>query len=125
MCAFILECFEKGPPTTYEVIAHFLESEMSKCILLDTLRHLLGHHLWSRTVVGIPIERERAELDLREIGEFYDRLRGEMSGIPSAMFYNLDETGHQDWPDRKDICVVVPASYEHDSIYVACDRSSK
>jgi hypothetical protein len=49
------------------------------------------------------IDSERKELDPREIEEFYDRLRLEVTGLPSLMTFNHDEAGRQDWADRKDI----------------------
>jgi hypothetical protein len=48
-----------------------------------------------------------------------------MTGILSAMVANLDETGRQDWADRKDIWVVAPVSYESNSFHVPCERCSK
>jgi hypothetical protein len=120
---FALECLENGTPATYEAIAHFINSEMSISISLDALRHILPRHPCLKSAVGIPMEREQVKLDPREIEEFYDRLHREVTGLPSTL--NLDETGHQDWADRKDIRVVVPVSYEGDSIYVPWDRSSK
>jgi hypothetical protein len=106
-------------------MAHFIDSEMSISVSLGALRHILLRHPCLKTVVGIPRERERVEGDPLEIEEFYDRLRREVTGLPSVMTFNLDETGHQKWADRKDIRVVVPVSYEGDSIYVPCNRSSK
>jgi hypothetical protein len=122
---FALKCFENGTPATHETIAHFIDSEMSISVSLDALRYILLRHPCLKTVVGIPMERERVELDPREVEEFYDRLRREVTGLPSAMTFNLDKTGHQDWADRKDIRVVVPLSDEGDSIYVPYDCSSK
>jgi hypothetical protein len=69
---FALECFENGTPATYDAIAHFINSEMSISVSLDALRHILLRHPCLKTVVGIPMERERVELDPREIEEFYD-----------------------------------------------------
>jgi hypothetical protein len=71
------------------------------------------------------MERERVEMDFSKIENCYEGLQSEMTGIPSAMVFNLNETGHQDWADRKDIRVLVPVSYEGSSIHVICDRSSK
>jgi hypothetical protein len=61
-----------------------------------------------QAVVGIPMKREKVELDPREANECYDRLRGELARIPSAMLFNLDETGHDDRADRKHRRTVVP-----------------
>jgi hypothetical protein len=56
-----------------EAIADFLDSEMSVHISLETLRHIVHHHPDLKTVVGIPMERERVEVDSREIEECSDR----------------------------------------------------
>jgi hypothetical protein len=61
------------------------------------------------------MEQEGVEADLREIRKSYDLSSGEVTGIPSAMLFNLDETGHQDWADRRSTRVVVPVSYQDDS----------
>jgi hypothetical protein len=72
-----------------------------------------------------PIERGRIEVDFSEIEKFYRGLQSEGAAVPSAMVFNLDGTGHQDWPDRTDIRVLVPVSYDGSLIHVPCDRSSK
>jgi hypothetical protein len=64
-------------------------------------------------------------MDLSEMENFYEGLQSEMTGIPPAMVFNLNETGDQNCADRKDIRIMVPALYEGRSIHVRCDRSLK
>jgi hypothetical protein len=96
MKTFTLECFEKGTAATYDATAHFLDSEMSIQISLDTLRQIVPRHSDLKTLVGIPMEREGVEVDSREIEESCNRLRREVTGLPWAIGFNLHKTRHQE-----------------------------
>jgi hypothetical protein len=112
-------------PGMSEAIPHFLDSGISESISLDRLRYVLLGHAYLKTVVEIPMKRERAKLDPGKMRDFYDRSSGEMAAIPSVMLFNLEQTGREDWADRQDIRVIVTVSYWGDSLDVPCDRSSK
>jgi hypothetical protein len=107
------------------MIAYFINSEISVAISLDAVRHVMHRCPCFKNVTGIPMERERVEVDFSEIENFYEGLQSEVTGLPSAMEVNLNETGHQDWVDGKGLQAVVPVSYEDSSIHVPCDHSSK
>jgi hypothetical protein len=94
MVAYMLDCFARRSAAAYQTIADFLQSEMSITVPLRARRYLLHSNSSLRTVVGIPMEREGIEVDPREIEDFYDGLCGQVTVIPSARFFNLDETGH-------------------------------
>jgi hypothetical protein len=106
------------------MIAHFIDSEMSVAISLDAVWHVMGRCPCLKNLTEVPMKPEQVEMDFSEIEQFYEDLESEVTEIPPVMVFNLDETGHQDWADRKDIRVVVPVSYEGISIHVPCDRSS-
>jgi hypothetical protein len=55
---FVLECFEEGTPATYEMIAHFIDSEMSVAISLDAVQHVMRRCPCFKIVSGIPMELE-------------------------------------------------------------------
>jgi transposase len=55
---FALECFEKGTPATYEMIAHFIDSEMSAAISPDAVPHVMRRCPCFKIVTGIPMESE-------------------------------------------------------------------
>jgi hypothetical protein len=81
MRLLVWNCFEKGTQATNEAIANFLDLEISVSVSLDTLRHVLLRQPCFKTVVGVPMERERAELDPWEIRDANDLLRGEATRI--------------------------------------------
>jgi hypothetical protein len=105
--------------------AHFIDSEMSVAISLDAVRHVMGRCPCFKNLTGIPTERQQVEVDFSKTEHFYEDLESEVTGIPPVMVFNLDETGHQGWADRKDIKVVVPVSYEGNSIHMPCGGSPK
>jgi hypothetical protein len=42
------------------------------------------------------MDQEKVVLDLRDVSDFCGRLSGDVSGIPSAMLFNVDERGNLD-----------------------------
>jgi hypothetical protein len=116
--AFVSDCFENEVPATSEIVAHFLQSEMSRSILLDAIRHVLPRHLCFKTVPGMPTERETIDLDPWGMGDFDIRSYGAGNEIPSATLANLNET--KNWADRKDIRAVCPVSCDAGTIDVRC-----
>jgi hypothetical protein len=71
------------------------------------------------------MEQESVGLDLREISDLCACLHGGVIGIPSAVFFNVDENGHLDWADIRDIRVSVPVSDKEDSLDKPSGQSSK
>jgi hypothetical protein len=69
---------------------------MSLVISLDAVLDVLRRCPCFKIVTGIQMERERVEMDFSEIEIFCECSQSEVTGIPSAMVFRLDETEHQD-----------------------------
>jgi hypothetical protein len=52
----MLEYFEKNTPATYEMIAHFIHSEMSIAFSLNAVRHVMRHYSCFKIGTGIRME---------------------------------------------------------------------
>jgi hypothetical protein len=121
----ISDGLSKNRPVTYEQLADAIEYNFSKIVSTDALRHIIARMDDVKTVVGIPKEKERVDVDPAVVDKWYDDLVEEIDGIPRQFIFNVDETGCCEYADRREICVVVPASYAHASIDVAVDRHTK
>jgi hypothetical protein len=94
-------------------------------IVPDTLRHIIQNMPTVRTVKGNPIDAKRAEVKDSDIIQFYKNMSPLLDEIPAAFIFNVDETGCNEWTDKRDVTVLVPSSYEEDEIDVPIDRHSK
>lgn len=122
---FINTRYAEHNPTTYDDILDLCLYLFHKTVLPDTLRHALCRHQSVRTVTGVPMERERVEVDPADIDTFYDELATLLQGIPGAFIFNIDESGVQEWTDAHHIRVLVPAEYTNDTIPLPKSRGSK
>jgi hypothetical protein len=120
---FIAERWANGTPPTFDAIADFVGKDLGTVLAIDTVRHIIYHLPGIKVVTGKPMERERVEVKPEELVEFYGRLRSVMTGLPADLVFNLDEAGYEEWADRTDIKVIVPESYDRDTVDVPYDRS--
>jgi hypothetical protein len=62
-------------------------------LLPDTLRKKIhgDHELWM--IQGVPIEKKRLECDTAETRSYFEILNKNITGVPSAFVFNLDESG--------------------------------
>ena len=63
------------------------------------------------------METERVMCDSFEIDDYFCHLEN--------LIHDIDETGFQDWTDRRDKRIIVPSDYELDSIPIYVNRNSK
>jgi hypothetical protein len=74
---------------------------------------------------GVPIEKKRLECNMSEIRSYFEILSENITGVPAGFVFNLDESGFQDWEDRRERMVITPSIYGADSIEISVDRDTK
>jgi hypothetical protein len=125
MKAYVLQRMDENAPAGFIDLMAFADTHFGKNIHLDSIRHWVHRCQDLKEVDGHPQETVRLNCNPQEIDGYYDDLDRILHDFPAALVINLDETGHQEWADRTDQRVVVPESYEGDSIDIPINRASK
>jgi hypothetical protein len=71
------------------------------------------------------MEKERLGCDIAETELYFEALSQNVTDVPAAFLFNLDESGFRDWADRREQTVVVPSSYTANNIGIPVDRPMK
>jgi hypothetical protein len=71
------------------------------------------------------MEKQRVECDVAEIHSYFAVLSENVNDVPAPFVFNLDESGFQDWVDRRERSVIVPSTYRDDTIGMPVDRAVK
>ena len=122
---FVHSRYDELKPASYEDIIDFLDYSHQINILPDTVRHMIRKCSCLKSIIGIPMEKERIMADPEKIQNFYSELEELIDDTPASLVFNLDESGFQEWTDRCKITVVVPISHLEERIEIPKDRSSK
>ena len=90
IAAFVQQSFAENDPPDYVGFDEFIFVKFQKSISVDTLAH-----------IGKPLESVRAEVPIDVIKDHYERLANiiENDDIPPAFYFNVDETGFQEYVD--------------------------
>jgi hypothetical protein len=98
---FIVQRFAEHCSVTTKDALAFLAKRLGLHLLPDTLRKKIrgDHELWM--IQGVPIEKKRLECDTTETRSYFEILNKNITGVPSAFVFNLDESGFQNWVDRR------------------------
>jgi hypothetical protein len=110
---------------TTEDLLEFLSAQCQLNLAPDTLRRRLRIDPELRRIKGIPMEQSGDECDPRDAQLYFEELARLVNGKPASLIFNLEESGFQDWADRRVRHVILPASYQGDEIPVPMDRSIK
>jgi hypothetical protein len=78
-----------------------------------------------KTIIGQPMEAERAAADPDEIHAWFESLNSMVDGVPREFFFNMDETGCSDHSNGRDVRVIVPIDYREPSVPVPFGWHSK
>jgi hypothetical protein len=123
---FIEDQFINHKPASYLDISDFVSRELHIEVPMDAIRHHIKSLSERFAVVdGKPMDARRIECNPDEIDHYYRTLANTLKDIPSALVINLDETGHDEWGDKKKHKVVVPISFSGSSIEIPVARESK
>jgi hypothetical protein len=103
----------------------FLSAQLDLHLLPNTLRKKIGVDRELQIIRGISMEKEGVECGSEAIRAYFELLTRNVSGVPAAFVFNLDESGFQDWANRCERSVTVPAACGADVIGIPVDHSMK
>jgi hypothetical protein len=121
--SLIVERFRGHMPISYAETLNEIELQCFKSILPSTLRKMVSRFGWCKTVEGIPKASDRVFCSEDDIDRYYTMLEETLTGAPSAVIYNVDEVGCDDWADKVTRHVIVPAEYDKPSIDIPISRT--
>ena len=123
---YIKQCYEqKASPNLYHLVDYIFNTfEVS--IKINSLRSIITNTKELKSVVGKPLEGARAEVSVETVLAHYQELDRMLvlEKIPPEFFYNVDESGFQDFSDANEQVVIVPYDVEGDVFY-SVDRTLK
>ena len=126
MIIHIRSCYESNQsPNVYNLVDYiFCEFQVS--INVKTLRSIISRCPSLKTAKGIPMESTRADVEVEIVLEHYRRLDTILLNelVPPQFFFNVDESGFQEFADAIQQSVIVPADCE-DEVYYSVNRSVK
>ena len=93
----------------------------------DCLWHFINRDKRLKTIQGHPMESIRTEVPLQVIEEHYDRLGAILHNedIPPQFFFNVDESGFQEFVDTKDMILVIPCDSPESEMVFPVNRNMK
>ena len=100
-------CASHDPASVCDVL-NFIWERFEISVIPDTLRRWLNTRTDFKTARSRPMEDRRLQASIAEIGAYFDRLAEAIRGVPSALIFNLDESGFQRFVDLKHSTIVVP-----------------
>ena len=109
------------------MVQDYIYDQYNITIKKNSLRKSLIHSKNFRFVKGIPLESNRSKVCLDTIIQYYDQFDKclESLNVPPEFFFNVDESGFQEFVDSKIKKVVVPSSYHDNEIIYSSNRSAK
>ena len=79
-----------------------------------------------KSIADKPMESDRADCDHEEINDYFDHLESVLDGsIPALFVINIDQSEFQEWADKRNLIVVVPAEVTQDEIKIPVARTTK
>jgi hypothetical protein len=121
--SLIAERFAAREPITYAQALNEIELQFGKCLYSSTLRKMVSRFPWCKTVHGVPKDGNRVYASEDAIDQYFNVLEQSLTGLPSAVIYNVDEVGCDQWVDKLRRSVIVPADYDKSSIDVPVMRN--
>ena len=122
----IRDSYDAKKPTCYNALIDFIFNKFAKVISNDALWHIIHRSESFKTIKGHPMESTRAEVPLDIIEEHYKRLSSVLNEeIPPQFFFNVDESGFQDFVDARDIILIVPNECPDEELCYSVNRNMK
>jgi hypothetical protein len=121
----IIARYNKSNPLTMgEIVNHIAETYKVE-IDRTTLAHIMSEDGRIKACTAVPMEDKRLEVTQEQIADYFAVLDRDVQGKPAHFVFNMDEMGHQEWADRKQKTVYVPAHHEGADIPVPVARCGK
>ena len=109
---------------TLNNIVERVEAELHKAVSKDCVRAHLAARGATKVMTAMPMEEGRALVPEAVKREYVARMEGVVGDILSAFVYNVDECGIQEFADAKPVDVIVPASYNRETLEYASRRNA-
>ena len=79
-----------------------------------------------KSITDKPMASDCVDCDPEEINDYFDHLESALdSSIPAPFIINIDQSGFQEWADKRNLVVVVPAEVTQDEIKIPVARTTK
>ena len=121
----VYEQFQKKNPINYDFLQEAIWKQYNITVLSDTLRHFCRNIKEIKSVDGVPMEKNRIEVNIDDLKQKYNELDNHLKNIPGEFVFNVDESGCSEWIDAQAIKVLVPSDFANSSIKIPKDRNSK
>ena len=112
----------QDPPTVTDVL-NFVWDNFAVSVIPDTLRKWLNSRTEFKTMQSRPMEDCRLRTTVADIQQYFHCLATAIKDVPSALIFNMDESGFQRFVDSKHETVIVPRAAE--VAYHAVSRQEK
>lgn len=100
-------------PISYRELQQYIRDEFSVVVSLEYLYKWISKENDIKSIEAEIMEKDRVEVDICNIKDYFNTLKSYADGIPSNFVFNCDETGIQQWVDRlKNLTVIVPSNVE-------------
>lgn len=118
--------WENHIPQTLSHISNWIYVSFNKIVNNNTLAHMIARTEIAKIIPAYPSESKRIEVPLELIEEYYEELHQLLlARIPPAFLLNVDESGFQEWADKKMEKVIVPLDVEDTSTNIGVDRTTR
>jgi hypothetical protein len=121
---FIQRYISKDSISIHETLDLLLD-RFGLAISLDTFRHHLLRNKQLKIVTGVPIDSNRAEIDLKQIKTWYTELNDLLKTVPREFIFNVDESGCDEYVDSKNLSVIVPDEHQSKQVEIPVHRQTK
>jgi hypothetical protein len=121
----VADAYRNSKPWTIAQLRLYIERVFQISLEKSTLHHMVERDPRLKTCRGIPMEDSRVAGTSEQITEFFREGFEILQGVPAHFVFNMDEMGHQQWADRKEITCVVPSQHEGDHVNFPVQRTGK
>ena len=105
---FIRQRIDAHDPPTLNDVLNFVWTAYEQDILPDTMRKWIQNHTAFTATLGRPMEKQRLEVKLDDIVEYFDTLEEAIRDVPAGLILNLDESGFAKFADARNETVILP-----------------
>ena len=124
---YVKQLYEQKRPADYADLVNFIFGKFEIAMSIDTLAHIIKRTPSLKAIVGHPLEAARNDVDVQIIVDYYERLDSILlfERVPPEFFFNVDESGFQEFINAHDTVVIVPTEYPSDEITYSVNREGK
>jgi len=120
---FIEENYLNHKMECFDDIHSFVTDSLKITIRRNTLYKTIKE-LPIKVATAVPVESNRFAIDVGAVDAYLNKLKS-IEGVPSSsLIVNIDESGQQDWSDRRKMPCYVPSSMSGNTVRVPVDGAS-